>query len=365
MPLGTTAQSVRNLPTEPYVIDDNLWRQSAKKNVNQVTSFAYASTGAPTNFQLPQAGIVGGLLIQFDGTLTVATAAATTSDRWPYGLLSSLALAVNGQQDLFSCLGEDLRVLEDISFPAYTESTDNFTGTIGGGNSVGVGTTNLNVAWWVPISTELVTLTGALYAQSPSTQIQVTVTPGTPAQLFSANPGNATIAGTFTVQETFFVPAYDNQGRIIVPSGLAYLHSVSAVDLPLTNLGSANRVPLIRGSGNLQRLLMAFRASPTSRLSAFPNAAAASAISELHLSYGATQVPYEWNPASALERSNNRDYGFPPPYDYLVLDTLKQDPQRDAIVFAGLTELAVFVTPNGAVTLAGGTAHMVEETVFQ
>lgn len=363
MPLGTTAQSVRNLPTEPYVVDDNLWRQSAKRNHQQVTTFPYAS-GVTQPFNLPQAGIVGALLIQFDGSLTIATAAATAGDRWPYGLLSSFTLAVNGQQDLWACFGEDLRVLEDIAFPAYTEQVDTFPSVLMGG-SIAIGTYAVSLSWWIPVSTELVTLTGALYAQSPSTQIQCQAAQATMAQMFSTNPGNATLTGTWTVQENLFIPAYDQQGRIIVPSGLGYLHSFSSVDLPLTSAGAANRIALIRGSGNLQRLLMAFRASPTSRLSAFPSAAAANSISELHLSYGATQVPYEWNPASALLRRNNVDYGFPPPYDYLLLDTLKQDPARDAIVFAGLTELAMFVTPNSAVTLAGGTAHMVEETVFQ
>lgn len=365
MPLGTSAQSVRNLPTEPYVVDDNAWRLSAKKNVSQVATAPWNATGTAIPFTLPQAGIVGGILIQFDGTVTSAAGTAVPGDRWPYGLISSFTLAVNGQQDLFSCFGEDLRVLEDISFPAYTESTDVFPGSIMGGSAITTGAHTLSLAWWVPISTELVTLTGALYAQTPSTSIQCVITPATNAQLFSSNPTDATIAGSFTIQETFFVPAYDTQGRIIVPSGIAYLHSLSSVDLPLTNAGSSNRVPLIRGSGNLQRLLMGFRASPTSRLSAAPSAAAASKIDELHLSYGANQVPYEFNPASLLARINNRDYGFPAPYDYLVLDTLKQDPQRDAIVFAGLTELALFVTPDSAVTLSGGTAHVVEETVFQ
>lgn len=365
MPLGTTAQSVRNLPTQPYVLDDNLWRQSAKRNENQVFTAPYASAGATIPFSLPQAGVVAALLIQFDGTVTSAAGIAVPGDRWPYGLLSSFNLAVNGQQDLISVFGEDLRVWEDIAYPAYTESVDVFPGSIMGGAAITTGAHGLNLAWLVPIATELVTLTGALYAQSPSTQIQCQIVPNNPAGLMSSNAADATIAGTWTVQEVFFVPSYDNQGRLIVPSGISYLHSLSEVDLPITNAGSANRVPLIRGSGNLQRLFMMFRASPTLRLSPAPNAASTNLLSELHLSYGATQVPYEWNPASALLRKNNRDYGFTPPYDYLVLDTLKQDPARDAIVFAGLTELAIFVTPGSGVTMSGGTAHMVEETVFQ
>ncbi len=364
MPLGTQATSVRNMPTEPFVVDDALWKATAKKNVQPVNTEA-SNPGVAIPFTLPQAGIVSGLLVEFDGQIVVSTGAVTTTDRWPYGFLSVFTLAVNGQQDLHGAFGEDYRVLEDIAYPAYTESVDVFPGTIGGGNSVATGTYPISLSWLIPVATEPVTLTGALYAQSPSTSIQGSLLQATLAQLFSI-PANVALTGTWTITETMFVPAYDSQGRIIVPSGIGFLHSVNSVDLPLTSVGATpNRIPLVRGSGNLQRLLMAFRSTPTQRLSAFPNASAATSISALSLSYGATQTPYNWNPASVLERQNNLDYGFPPPFDYLLLDTLKQDPARDAIVFAGLTELAVFAQLNSAVALSGGTAHMVEETVFQ
>lgn len=363
MPLGTTASSVTNLPSTPYVIDDALWQQTAKKNVLQV-GVPQVALGSPMPFALPQVGIAAKLQIKFDGTLTSAAGTAVTSDRWPYGLIDTLALNVNNALTTFGVLGEDLRVRQDIAFPAYTEDVDVFPGTVGGGNTIPVGAHPISLQWEVPIATELVTLTGGLYAGTPSTTIRVIPTPAALAQLFtSATVGDATLTGTWTCTETLFEPAYDSKGNIIVPSGISQMHGMTSVDLGLTQTGQSP-VQLVRGTGRLQRLFMAFRGSPTQRLSAAPNAAADISVSALTLSYGGNQQPYSWNPASDLLRQNNEDYGFQAPYDYLVLDTLKQDPIRDAIIYSGLTELKILATINGAVSLAGGDSHIVQEDIW-
>jgi hypothetical protein len=369
MPLGTAGVSVKNLPSEPYVIDDAQWKDTAKKNVQPVhtslTSGAF--TGQAMPFSLPQSGIVGELLITLDATLTVTTAAAVTGDRWPYGLMNGFTLGINGQQNLFGDIfGEDLRIRQDIAFPAFSEQVDVFPGTIGGGNSLATGTYPIHVSWRVPVATELITLTGGIYAQSPSTTVRVNISPSLPAAMFTAATlANAALTNAlWTVTETFFEPAYDSQGRIIVPSGIGAMHSMTGTDLGITATGSSP-LPLVRGSGNLQRLFLSFRASPILRLSAAPNAASSILLDSLTLSYGQTQQPYIWNPASVLLQKNNLDYGFTAPYDCLIVDTLKEDPTRDAIVYAGLTELKILAGVDPGVTLAGGTCHLVQEDVFQ
>ncbi|MHB1519312.1 MAG: hypothetical protein ACYCVN_12390 [Acidimicrobiales bacterium] len=361
MPLGVSAQSVLNMPAEPYVVDDVLWQQTAKKNVLQV-NVPQVALGSAMPFPLPQVGLAAKLQIKFNGTLVVTTADPGATDRWPYGLIDTLALNVNNGLTTFGVLGEDLRVRQDISFPAYTENVDVFPGAVGGGSAIAVGTYPLDLQWEVPIATELVTLTGALYAGTPSTTIMCIPTPAALAKLFGT-PANAAITGTWTCTETLFVPAYDSQGRVIVPSGIAQMHGMTSVDLNLTQTGQSPS-QLVRGSGRMQRLFMAYRASPTQRLSTAPNAAADVSVNALALSYGGNQQPYTWNPASDLLRQNNEDYGFEPPYDYVVLDTLKQDPIRDAIIYAGLTELKVLQTIDSAVVLAGGSSHLVQEDLW-
>lgn len=363
MPLGTTAQSVKNLPAEPYVIDDAQWQHTAKKNILQV-NVPPVSLGSPMPFALPQVGIAAKLQIKFDGSLVVAGASAVTSDRWPYGICDTLALTVNNGLNTFGVEGEDLRVRQDIAFPAYTENVDQFPGTVAGGDTVVIGAYPISLQWEVPIATELVTLTGGLYAGTPSTTIRCIPTPAALAKLFTAGTvANATLTGVWSCTETLFEPAYDAKGRIVVPSGITQMHGMTSVDLGLTQTG-VSPVQLVRGSGRLQRLFASFRASPILRLAAAPNAASTIKLTSLALSYGGNQVPYSWNPAADLVRQNNEDYGFQPPYDYLVLDTLKQDPIRDAIIYSGLTELKVLVGVGTGVTFTGGTSHIVQEDIW-
>lgn len=362
MPFGTNVQSATNLPSVPFVVDDGLWAQSAKKNTTDLPTAAWGTGSVQT--QLPQVGIIGEILITLDGTLTIAEGGATTGDRWPYGILSAYSHSINGQQDLFgNVFGEDLNVREAIAFPAYSDDVDVYPGSVEGGDSLDAGTYQVSLHWRVPVATDLITLAGALYAQNPTTSIRLAITENTMPGLFSADATNASFTGVWGFSETMFIPAYDPNGKIIVPSGIQNLHSMTAVDLPLPATGQ-NPLDLVRGSGNLQRLYMAFRSSPTQRLSAAPNAASDVAVDALALSYGQTQQPYSWNPASRLLQRNNLDYGFSPPYDYLIIDTVKQDPTRDAIVYAGLTELKILATIDSAVTLSGGTAHLLQESLF-
>lgn len=373
MPLGVQAASVKNLPTEPFVIDDELWQTTAKKNVLQVN--------VPVNggrFQLPQTGIVGKLQIKFDGTLVVATAATTVTDRYPYGLIDTFTLNVNNGLTTFGVIGEDLHVRQNAAFPAYIDNIDVYPGAQTevappgpqfndpfvpvAGQSIAVGTYDVNLQWEVPVATELVTLTGGLYAQTPSTAIVGIISQAGLSELFGT-PANCTLTGTWSCTETMFVPAYDAQGRIVVPSGISSMHGMTSVDLGLTQTGI---VPfeLVRGAGQLQRLFVAMRGSPTQRLSAAPNAAADVSLTSFALSYGGNQTPYLWSPAADLLRQNNEDYGWALPYDYLCLDTIKQDPIRDAIIYAGLTELKALVGVSSSVVPSGGTAHLVQEDLW-
>lgn len=363
MPIGTTAVSAKNLPSEPYVITAQAWAQTAKRNEDVITT-SQAGPGTPFNFTLPQVGIAAELVITLTATLVIeADHAATTGIRWPYGLLSTFSLGVNGQQNLFDVVGEDLKVRQDIAFPAYTEDVDIFPSVIGGGASTDLtaGTHKLSLSWRVPISTELVTLSGGLYAQSPSTTIRCVCSVAALATVIHNTPQYASLTNVnWSVSETFFVPSYSTKGEIIVPPGISTLHAMTSIDLPL--FAGQNPLSLVRGSGNLQRLFMSFFENNL-RISAAPSVTPSYRVQELILSYAQKQQPYIWTPASVLLRRNNLDYGETPPYDYLVFDTLKQTPQRDAVYYPGLTELKVLAFIGSDVDSA--TAHLVQEDLFQ
>lgn len=362
MAVGTGATLLEQVPGVQFVTDPGSFFALTSKQVNPIPGIAHPGAGQAFARQLPQVGVKSKLRITFSGTLTVATAAVTTSKDWPYNLLKNFKLSVNGQNDLFNCTGVDLTVLRDLRYPAFIEAVQAFAGTIGGGDSVGTGTTTLYLSWEVPIAMDDVSLIGALFAQSSSTNITAQCTIAANTDLFSANPGNATITGTWTIEETFFEVPFGAQGELIVPD-LSRLHGFNAFDTPFTATGDAT-AKLIRSDGQLMRLLVRADHSATARLSADPSAASSRKIDAIRLEYGGNKRPYVFNPAASLREVNNQHYGGPALYDFLVFDFAKENPARDAVIMLGTTELQTVVTVNSGVTVSAGQLHPVQETLY-
>ena len=362
MPVGVGADKLQNIPVSPYTQDPASFFAMTSKNILTPRSLAAPGPGASATAQLLQSGIVSKLQITFVGTLVVATAAVTTSDQWPYNLLKGFLLSANGQNNLWDCDGADLHSLRYARYPSYAEHTDVFPDVVGGGGSVATGTYTLSLTWEVPIAIDEVSLIGSLYAQSSATNLTAKLTQALNADLFATNPANATIAGTFYVQETLFDIPIDGKGMIVIPD-LTRLHGFNAVEFPVTNVGDA-RVPLIRSAGQLARLLISARGSATNRLSGLPNAASTKKLNSLRLEYGGNQRPFTWDPISTLLSLNNQWYGAPLPYDRLAIDLLKENPPRDIILMQGVTELAAVPNIGSGVTLTGAGVRLVQETLF-
>lgn len=362
MPVGTGAVTLSTIPSEPFVVDPNAFFQMTEKNVVTVKTLAMPNPGGFTSTQLLQTGIVSKLTLLFKGTLTVATAAATTSNQWPYIALAGFNLSANGQNDLFNCNGVDLHTLKSIKYPAYKDTVDVFPGSVGGGDSVGVGTYAINLTWEVPIAMDDTSLVGALYAQSSSTNLSIRLAMATMADLFSANAGNVTLSGQFHVQETYFEIPYDAQGRIITPD-LSRLHGFNAVETGITAAGES-RLPLIRSAGQLSRLFVSGHGSANNRLSAAANAATTKKWEALRLEYGGNQRPYVFDPIELQLALNNQHYGSTAPYDRIVMDFVRENPVRDIVLMQGVTELAVVPRVGSGVTITGGSFRVVQETLF-
>jgi hypothetical protein len=362
MPVGVGADKLQNIPSQPYTMDPGTFFQQTSKNILTPSAPPAPGPGQSVSVQLLQSGIVSKLQISFSGTLVVAGGAATTSDQYPYNLLKGFVFSANGQNNLWQCDGIDLAVLRYLRYPSFVERTDVFPDVVGGGGSVANGTYTLYLTWEVPIAIDDVSLVGALYAQSSATVLTARLTQALASDLFSTLPGTATIAGTFYVQETMFDIPIDGAGKLVTPD-LSRLHMFNAIDFPYTNTGDV-RVPLIRSAGQLSRLLISARATATNRLSALPNTATSRKIDRLRLEYGGNQRPFTWDPASQLTSLNNQYYGAPLPYDRLAIDTLRENPPRDAIVMQGVTELAAVIGVNTAVTPSGATVRLVQEVLL-
>ncbi len=364
--VGTGAETMGNLPAQPYVTDPGLFFQLTSRNFTQ---FANVNTGAGAFAvkQLPQSGLLGKLTITWVGSVVVANDAGNEpvpGIRWPYGVLDYLKLNVNGQNELWNCTGEDLHGLRNLRYPAYEETVDNFPGAVGGGTALTNNTTysNVSLTWEVPIAMDDLSLVGSLFAQSSSTNISATVAQAATAALFSANPTNATVSGTFYLEVEFFEVPFDAKGQLILPD-LSRLHGFNAIDVPFTAVGD-NKAFLIKSQGVLTRLLTRVRSATNNQLILNPDAASTKVINKWQFVYGANQAPYVFNPGSRLLSLNNQWYGEELPYGIACLDLVKENPTRDTIQMQGITEPAVIITVGSGVTVTAGNIHMVQETLF-
>lgn len=360
--VGTGAATMQNTPSVPFVTDPATFFAMTSKNVDTPRSQAIPGEGGFVNVQLPANGVLSKIMVHFVGEAVVTTAAATTSNRWPYGLIEAFQLSVNGQNDLWNCDGLDLHDLRFIRYPSYDELVDDYPGSVGGGDSLGIATHPLHLTWEIPIAMDDTSLIGSLYAQSSATSISARLQQALNSRLFSANPGNVAVSGTFYVTTTWFdVPVGDNS-ELVLPD-LSVLHGFNAVDYPFAATGEA-RTELVRNAGQLSRLLIAAEASGTNRLSALPSAASTKKIDKLRVEYGGNRHPYSFDPASSLLSINNQHYGAPVPYDRLVLDFVKENPARDRVLLQGVTEFAVVPTIGSGVTVSDGKVRVVQETLY-
>lgn len=364
MPTGTGAQTAQNVPDSPYVADPSAFFQLTKKNIATPHSFAAPGFGSFAEKQLPQAGIVSKLLITFDGEVTVTdnTGSVDSTNEYPYNLLREFILSINGSNDLWSVSGLDLRALSHVRHPSYAEDTDTFDGNEGANTGLTNGTTDLHLTWEVPVAMDDVSLVGALFLQSAATNATVRLKQAAESDIFTVN-GDATVAvsGTFHITPITFEVPY-REGKIVTPD-LSRLHGMTALEYPLSATGT-NRLTLLRADALLERVFLSVERSDGNPLSAQPGTADADKIDAVRLTYGANQTPLEFEPAAILAAINNRHYGQRVPYDRLVLDTVRENPARDAIHMQGVTELAAELDINSSVSLSNAKARVVQEMLL-
>lgn len=364
MPTGTGANVLSKLPDVPYVIDPGQFEKLTEGNTQPLDSVPAATPGQAATFFLPKSGVCSKLKLKFIGNLDVTAGTNVPSARWPYGILDSFKLSAGLGADLFDCNGLDLDSLKAVNHPHQTATVDQFPGAVGGGGSApAVGNYPLFLSYEIPIAVDQNSLLAALFLQSSSASVQCQVTQATAANLIATGG----VAADWTITGTWYpsVEVYDipigPKGELILPD-ISHVHLFVGINQALTGTGRQT-APVQRTAGILQRLfLRAEMATIGPFLSALPGTATSALIDQIQINYGLTQTPRIWNPASLLAAKNNDDYGAVLPYDTYVLDTLVENPARDAILLQGITNLQALVYPDSGVTVpVGAYTRVVEE----
>lgn len=368
MPIGTGASILTTLPDVPYVIDAATFAAQTEKNIQPLDTIATPGPGASTTFFLPRTGVGSMLKLVFQGTLTVTAAAGgqtqpIPSARWPYGLLDGFQLGAGMGNQRWDCAGLDLVALKQANRPFVSNLVDQFPGAVGGGGAaLAAGSYPLSLTYEVPIAVDQTSLIASLFLQSSSSTVQCQIAQAVMADLVAPAGTTAlwSIAGAWQPSLTMWDIPINNKGELVLPH-VDQMHLFVAIDEPIAGTGR-QPAPVQRTAGILQRLFLRSSLSRTSFLAALPSTPTSSLIDRIVLNYGLTNNPLDFNPASVLAMENNDWYGSPLPYDTYAIDTLRQNPARDAILLQGVTNLQAVMYIDPAVTVAAGAqTHVVEE----
>lgn len=350
---------------------------------------AIAGLGSANQVQLKKTGVVAGLEVRIAGSVVIGGTIGTTtmSYEWPYNLLQSLKLSVNGQSTLIDARGLDIKVNEFQSHREVDDrgvlqrigsttaqqqgtlslSADDWGGTgaaanymAPGTNVAAIGTYPLDFTFFVPVALDQVNLIGSVFGQSQATNINIELNWATQAQLFSAVGGAATISFTGVTFDitalVYSIPVV--HGRTVLPD-LSMLHGLNHYQQAVPVSGEQEFLLPGTGAGrSLCRLTWNLYSSNV------PLAQSAANFGNTAYKFGANDVPEIVPNGAKLRAMNERWYNtdIGRSWGFGAWDFISQYALRDIIDLGQTADFRLLVTP--VATPTSGVIHITQETLF-
>jgi hypothetical protein len=350
---------------------------------------AIAGLGSANQVQLKKTGVVAGLEIRISGSVVIGGTIGTTtmSWEWPYNLLQSLKLSVNGQSTLIDARGLDIKVNEFQSHREIDDrgvlqrvgsttaqqqgtlslSSDDWGGTGAAANYMAPGTNVAAVATYpidftlfVPVAVDQVNLIGSIFGQSQATNINVELNWATQAQLFSAVGGAATISFAGVVFDitalVYSIPVVN--GLTVLPD-LSMLHGLNHYQTAVPAAGESEY--LLPGTGAGRSLC---RLTSNLYSSAAPLAVTQANFTNFSYKFGANDVPEIVPNGSKMRAMNERWYNtdIGRTWGFFAWDWISQYALRDIIDLGQTSDFRLVVSP--VATPTAGVLHITQETLF-
>lgn len=343
----------------------------------------FAGLGQQDVVELKKTGIVAGLIIRFDGTITSTPGAGSvaTTGRWPYDLIRQVRFTANGQSNLINASGLKLKVRDfmargDLTDRGIEQSVAGATvrqGTLSrASESWGVGSRaaaipngsyDVDLEWFVPIAEDQVDLAGAIFGATSSTDLTLTIDWATPAELFAlGGVGAAAVSGSVQVQALRYSIPLGSDGQIVVPD-LSLFHSL--IQTRHTDFGNGENEKRLVGQGAGKTLLRAYSQLWNGNPSV-PVVLNEDNIGRLAWRYSGNETPDEFTDGQMLrvvnERMYNSDIGSP--WGFWSHEFAHENAFRDAVDLGTTSEWRQVVNINPSVALVNPALEVTAETIF-
>lgn len=336
-------------------------------------------TGQPQEtFELRKSDILSSILVRFSGQVTI-TGVVNSTARWPYDLITARFTA-NGASNIINCSGLKLKIRDVMKRSDLTDRGVQQTfggvartqGTLArASESWGVGsatsalpagTYDVELEWHVPVAEDEVDLAGAIFLQTSTSDLTLTLDLLPISQLFTG-AGTANLTGSIQVISTKFSIPIGGDGQIVVPD-LSVFHSLIQSRVANGIQTGENELRLI-GQGAGKSLLRAFYQVYNGNPAA-PLAMNKTNYGKQMWRYANNETPDEFIDGGHMrtdqERRYNADLGAL--WGVGCHDFAHENAFRDVVDMGTTAELRLVTNINSAVTLASPALEYVTETVF-
>lgn len=341
--------------------------------------------GSGDTCSLKKAGIISGLEVRIFGSITFGgTITGTTMTyAWPYNLIKALRVSANGQANLINASGLQLKALSvmkpdsqdrGISRPVGSATPNQgtlslasedwgtaSTNTLGPGKAAPAAATySVDFTIHVPIAFDDKTLTGAVFAQTSSTNLVLDIDWATQSDIVTLG-GSATFAHALKWQVQGIVHSIPSvSGKMVIPD-LSTFHQVVGWDK--RDLGAGENEITLPGVGPGRQLMRLYGQVYDNTIKNAPLAVNSTNFPTMAWRYGGNDTPEVYT-GSQLRAHNERLYNsdIGSVWGFFCHDWANEWAYRDSVDAGSAPDLRLVV--GLAADPTAGVARCVAETVF-
>lgn len=363
-------------------VNPKLFDALSTENLITEKSTPFAGLGGVDTFELKKADVISEIIVTMYGSVTVTPGTGTVAStaRWPHDFLKDVNFQANGQTGLVHCSGGKLKFREFLRDPQLSDrgvsqtvngvvvnqgtlSMDSEAWGVGSMTSaIAAGTYNFELSWVVPVAEDVRTLAGAIFAQTASTDLTLTLAYAQPADIFTLT-GNATVAvsATTKVEARRHTIPMGPDGQIVIPD-LSVFHQI--VQFRNSTLVNGDNDVRLTAQGAGKTLLRLGHQIWNNNVPMIPSRVNFSALG---FRYGSNETPQlldgdAWRKRN--ERMYDGDYGKNFGHFCFDFDPPNGNGFRDSIDLGTTSEFRSVVSIPTGVTLTSPIDEFWAETIF-
>jgi len=227
--------------------------------------------------------------------------------------------------------------------------------------AIAAGTYPVELEWFIPIAFDEVTLTGAIFAQTSATDLNLAIDWAPPTDLFVlTGTATATLTGSLVLEGRLFSIPQGRDGNIIIPD-LSVFHSI--IESRQATVNNGDNEIRFAGQGVGKQMLRWYGQTWNGATPA-PLPVNSTNYNNILWRFGANDTPETYSNGFAHNHMTERTFdcdlgtsaGF---YGY---DFVSENAFRDSVDEALATELRFLVNIANAVSLTNASIEYVQET---